>query len=153
MLIPIKQLEEPLDKKGIVKLGQTVADDIINTGEVNPLEAKVFIKRMMAFLEEVDKRIGDAAHSEAMKYNEKTFELHGAEVNVCDTYVKYDYSQDHEWIRLNMAETEVALKRKDRENYLKALREPVTVVDEDSGEVQKVFPAVRMAKEGVKILL
>jgi hypothetical protein len=153
MQLPDKLRTEPLGKKEIIALARTNDYNILAAGETDPLKLKIQIKRLIEYLGEIDNQLSDASHTEALHYGEKTFELDGAEVNICDLGVRYDYTGDHEWTRLNMAETEIALKRKERENYLKALKEPITVVDEETGEIRKVNPAVRTAKEGIKILL
>ena len=153
MNLPDKLRTEPLGKKEIIALARTNAANILEAGETDPLKLKIQIKRLIEYLAEIDTQLGDAAYTEATRHGEKTFDLDGAEVNICDLGVKYDYTGDHEWTQLNMAETQIALKRKERENYLRALREPITEVDEETGEIRKVNPAIRTAKEGIKILL
>ncbi|PRY38517.1 hypothetical protein CLV58_109244 [Spirosoma oryzae] len=55
----------------------------------------------------------------------------------------YDFSNDPEWVQLDEA-------KKQRETYLKALKTPQTLVDEETGETTRICPPI--IKQGDDIL-
>ncbi|MCR9066769.1 MAG: hypothetical protein NXI00_22555, partial [Cytophagales bacterium] len=65
---------------------------------------------------------------------------------------RYDYSgcQDPE---LNDLTKELAIlteKIKARESFLKGLKKPLTVIDEETGDISKIFPPVKLSTDVIK---
>lgn len=127
----------------------------VQQGYANPLEVLVMLRSLEAVSELVREEIEEEINHEADRYSEKTFDAFGAKIEKAELGTKYSYetSKDIEWERLK-TDFETAKRRlAERETFLKALKEPLTVVDESTGEVTKIMPPLKKSKSGVKIYL
>lgn len=127
----------------------------VESGMVNALDLHIKMNAIQNALDVVKKAIADQTLHEAVKYGEKTFAHLGAEVTIAELGVKYDYShcKDTVWERLDQEELSVKESKKNREAFLKSLKEPMTVVDESTGEMVTIVPPIRKGTTGVKITL
>lgn len=127
----------------------------VQSGEVNPLELLVMLRSLEAVSELVREEIEENILTEAGKFSEKVIERFGARIERCDTYTKYIYetSKDSEWSRMDTELRDLQHRMKEREKFLRALSNPMTVVDQDSGEITEIRPPVKKSKEGVKVYL
>ena len=112
-------------------------DNVVNTmlgGYVEPINIHLQVKSM----EEIYKAI--KAHPDynsmvlesAHNYG-KSFEFRNAKIAIRDAAGKWDYSHDHEWVSLKA-------QLENRQEYLKAIKEPVERITAD-GEVVTDVPA------------
>lgn len=146
-LMPSRDVEVARFSKGII--------EAVKTGNANPLEVLVMLRSLEAVSELVREEIEDNIVTEAGKYSEKTIEAYGARIEKSEVGTKYNYetSGDIEWERLN-TDFETAKQRKtDRETFLKALPEPITAVNPDTGEVYEIRPPFKTSKAGVRVYL
>lgn len=127
----------------------------VKNGEVNPLKILILLRSLEAVSELVREEIGDEILTEAEKHSEKKFEAFGAIVEKSELGTKYNYesSKDLDWEQLNTAFKYAENKRKEREIFLRALKEPLTLVNEDTGEVYKINPPQKTSESGVKVFL
>jgi len=137
-----------------IEAGAKQVIDIVNEGEICPLKVATALKAMEVTIKIIKDGIGEAVENEAEKEPEKTFERNGHSYNVRNSS-RYDYSDcnDPVIVRLNESEAEISEKRKDREVFLKALKSPMNVVDEGTGELVEVYPPVKYSKTIVAITL
>jgi hypothetical protein len=103
--------------------------DEIDTGMYHPLAIHLCLKVMEELVKKLREGIAEQVIEEAEKYGGKDFEFGGAKIQLSNRRT-YDFSQDHTWTELDQA-------KKERENMLKNLSQPVA--DPDSGEM--VYPA------------
>lgn len=99
-----------------------MAEIIINQvteGNVNPLEAMVKLTYLQNIVEAALKAIRPKAVDEADKYPTKTFSDYGAEFQVKETGIKYDYSGDEEWQQIKLQADGIALELKQCEERLR----------------------------------
>jgi hypothetical protein len=124
----------------------------IDCGEVNPLDAHLFLKS----LEEVVKKIyasdwyKNQVLSEAQKYNSKSFEYRNAKVEIKEMGGNYNYEgcHDPELVELLRQEKEIKAKIKAKEDFLKSLpAQGLQTLDGETGEIYMMYPPV---KEGSK---
>lgn len=114
----------------------------VKDGECNPIEVLIILKAFAKASERTLKEIQENFVTEAAKYPEKTFDFNGVKITKSEVGTKYNYSICGDLIyndRLKIS-NEAEKQLKEREEFLKALREPITVVDEGSGEVIKIIP-------------
>ena len=109
-------------------------------------EILINIKRLETFLEQYKQSVRKIGLEEL----ERTTEFNGFLITKGET-VKYDYSQDPLWNELKADEERVANKRKAREAYLKAVKEPIVEVNEETGEVTKIYPPTRYVSDRITI--
>lgn len=118
----------------------------VRQGGRNPLELNV----QAAKLEKIAKILRDGTKAEALAeaefYPEKEFIKYGVTITKRPTATTYDYSNDAKWVELRE-------QLKAREEFLKALKMPVTVVDDVTGEIITVRPPEKKVTEGIVILM
>lgn len=141
----------PDTKQGVDMFSNQLINAVEN-GDVNPLQLKALFKIMEKVAEKVDAGIKDSIMREADKYSEKKFNLYGFDIEKTEVGVKYDYlacgdpiyEQRHAILEAAKAQLE------ERAAFLKALSGPLTIVDDESGEVATVRPPVKKGTEGLK---
>jgi hypothetical protein len=150
----LNQLPSTTDQ--IATFVRHVKDEILS-GEYNPLDVIVQLRAAQKALEVLnfDPEIEDAVSKEYAKHGQKTLKWNGADIVEKETGTRYDYSgcSDAKLVELKQAETLAAEARKDREAFLKTLKEPVTLVDESTGAIETVNPPVKMSKTSICVTL
>ena len=139
----------PTSKKEQKALADGLARRVTD-GEVPPLAAYVQMKSMAEsiglFLK--DDAVREAVMAECLRYGRGETPMYGgAEVGIMDSGVRYDYSacRDPVWHELHLQAEQANARLKAREEYLRAIREPKTEVDESTGEVYTLYPPARQA--------
>lgn len=145
-LMPSRVSEVATFSKGIIQS--------VKSGNANPLEALVMLKALQLLSKEVIEQIEDNILNEANRYNEKTIEMYGAKIDKCDVKTEYLYetSGDSQWEELDAEIKGLVERKKQREEFLRAIKDPVVLVTKD-GEEEIVKPPVKRTKEGVKVYL
>jgi hypothetical protein len=141
----------PDTKRGVEVFSLQLINAVKN-GEVNALQLKALFKAIEQVVEIVDKATKANQLKEAELYSEKRFHAYGFEIEKAEVGTKYDflacgdpvYEQRHAAL-----ETAKALLD-ERAAFLKALKGPLTVVDDGSGEVSTVRPPLKKSTEGLK---
>lgn len=130
------------------------AKNEILSGHENVLKIAVQLKAMEDTIEALrkDPEIKDAFIREAEK-NGKTFKLYGAEFQVKETGVKYDYSICNDSTYNELTAKMEALKNeiKSRETFLKSITHSIEAVDTKTGEM--LNPPVKTSTTTVTITL
>jgi hypothetical protein len=129
-----------------------------NTIEVEDLAGNVLAnilkaKKAEEFFKNVQEELKKEALKEAEKHPERVVEAYGAKFEKTAVYTEYDFSScnDTEYKELVAQYESLMNKLQGRKEFLKALREPLTIVDENTGEVSKIYPAVKKTTDGLKI--
>ena len=127
----------------------------VKDGNANALEVKVMMRALRAVAEEVEEEIDENAVREAEKYSEKTIEMYGARIEKGEVGVSYDYAASglSEWEQLDAQIKTLTEQRKEKEAFLRALKEPMTRLHEETGEIETIRPPQKKSKTGVKIYL
>lgn len=138
----------------VAKFSKQIIEAVKN-GDANPLEVLVMLRSLEAVSELVREEIGDNILTAAEKYPEKKFEAFGAIIERSEVYTRYEYdtSKDVEWEQLDSEFKSIERKRKDREAFLRALKDPMTVVSPETGEIYEIKPPFKKSKSGVKVYL
>ena len=112
----------------------------VEEGEVNPL---VFLKQVTA-LEQLTKElkgdvvIKDIILEEAERYNKKSFDDFGANFQIKEVGTKYDFSvcNDAVWEELEQKSKAIAEAKRERENFLKTIRNGNEVFGADGVQLE-----------------
>lgn len=125
-------------------------------GEVSPLEAAAKLRSMKEVIELTlkDKEVNEIIISEIGKYGKgETPSAFGAKFQVKETGVKYDFSQcnDPIWNQLKAEADAISEKMKEREAYLKVIKERKTEIDNETGEVYEILPPLRTSTTSYSI--
>lgn len=127
----------------------------VKNGEENPLQMLVQIRAMEKAFKIITEKIKENYLTESEKYPGDKFDFKGNQIQKGDVHTEYDYTvcADPIWEQrktiLDMAESQL----KERQEFLKTLREPITIVDDESGEVATVRPPLKKSTPGLKITI
>ncbi len=142
----------PSTNNEVDKMFTLIKQEILS-GKENPLKLEVQLKAMETLIKKLrsDNEIKDQMINEGMKYPEKSFEIFGAKFSKTTVGVKYDFDvcQDSEWQDIKEHAENYKAKLKEREDFLKALKQPV--VNPDTGEM--IYPANKTGKETLSVKL
>ena len=125
----------------------------VKEGEVNPLEILVMLRAFDKVSKRVLAEIDRNYLTEADKYPEKKFEFAGASIEKVEVGTSYDYTvccdpiYEEREVAMNTAKTLLD----ERKEFLKALREPITLVIEETGEAVTVRPPLKKSTSGLKV--
>jgi hypothetical protein len=127
----------------------------VQNGNANPLEVKVMMRALRAVAEEVEEEIDENAVTEAGKYAEKTIEMYGARIEKAEVGVSYDYATSgfSEWELLDAELKGLTERRKEKETFLRALKEPMEILNKDTGVWETIRPPQKKSKTGIKVYL
>lgn len=125
----------------------------VQRGEINPLTVLIQLKAMEKAAERILKAIKTNLLKEADLYAEKEFEFQGNKITKAEHGTKYDYSQcnDTIWFELKAKEVQLKSSITERENFLKALKSHIVIVDELTGEVTKIYPPTKTSTSGLNV--
>lgn len=137
---------------------QMLANEIILPvieGDVNPIDVYVKAKAIQDALKIVtdDDRVKDLVICEVEKYGNNTT-YNSASLQVKEMGVKCDYSVCNDSIYNDLVDNIEKLKEtlKQREKFLKSISSDGTlIVNEETGEVNKIYPPIKMAAQGISV--
>jgi hypothetical protein len=117
----------PSNKEGIKIFANAIVDAVMN-GDSDPLEVRAKIDAIEKIIKAVkdDVAFRDAVLDRADLEPDKTFDFQGVKFTKAES-ARYDYSDDKVWSDYKNEEDEIAAYRKEREEMLKALKEPTEI--------------------------
>ena len=126
--------------------------DLVKSGNYNALDVATKMKWMIATLEQAGKLIQEDCVDEIEKHSGKAT-INGAEVIKKETGTKYDYEAcgDAKWSNYAHIISSATESRKEREAFLKALKTPLTVADEETGEIVTLNPPIKSSTTNIAI--
>lgn len=150
---PVKLDFSNINKSNYEAYSKEIVSSVKN-GLINPLELVAKTKAMSSMLDSVRKEVMDMALEEIDKYNDKedvTFS--GYVLKKSEAGVTYDFDNcgdkllDEYTNRLE----EIKLLIKARHDYLKSIKAAHECYDPNTGEVWKVYPAIKRSTTIVKL--
>lgn len=129
----------------------------VNSGDLNSLDIALAMKSLEELTTQVRKQLRDKTDliEEAEKHGKGKFTYKGADIQVKEAGVSYDFSSCND-NNLKELESEIAnlvSESKDRKTFLKSLKKGIVVVDEDTGETNTIYPPVKKSTTTVMITL
>ncbi len=124
----------------------------LNNGQIIASDLLRFQKAMEKVFEKIKPTLIENALNEISKF-EKNAVIKGSEFSIVEAGVKYDYSECND-IEYNMLTTQIeAIKStlKDRETFLKAIKAPMQMIDENSGECFTINPPKKSSSTTLKV--
>jgi len=146
----------------LIKSGPQTGDQIlefqneilesVTNGFEDPLFLLVKLKAFTKALDGAIDSIQEYALSEAQKHG-KSFAIYGAKVEVKEMGTKWFFDKTGDPIIARIADQkdQISKAEKDRQAFLKTLKEKMSFLDEESGEVFTVYPARKESKTGIAI--
>lgn len=142
-------------KEGVERFVDQVVSEV-RDGAYNPLQLKIFLKAIQKSCEEIEKQTNDLSLTEAEKYNQKSFEIMGAKVELAQLGTKYDFSVCGHPALSNIDEQIKILtaEKKKIETMLKTISKTMMICDESTGGEQvEIRPPVKSSISGLKITI
>jgi hypothetical protein len=137
-----------LDKIQIIESANQLAEQIIDEGDI--LKAMIDIKKLSEYIKVIKDKLSDEAVMEAGKHtgNKNLEFLFSNALLRVQSRGRYDYSTcgDKIWDRLSK-------ELKDRQEFLKGIKEEISVNDTGTGEVFSIMPPVKSGKDGLNVKL
>lgn len=125
----------------------------VQAGEINPLTVLIQLRAMEKASGRILKEIHENVMREADKYPTNEFEYAGNKLTKSEHGIRYDFSNCGDSVyaqRLKIAQ-EASEQLKEQESFLKALKAPITIVDEGSGEVATISPPTKKSQSGLNV--
>lgn len=124
----------------------------IEDGEYSALELFVKCKAFQKSLDLILQGIEESALNEAHREG-KSFPKYNASVSIREVGTKwfYDKTNDPTIAEIQNQKAGITEKEKERQTFLKSLKYPMMVMDEESGELVQIFPARKESKTGLVI--
>ncbi len=124
----------------------------IEDGEYSSLELFVKCKAFQKSLDLILQGIEESALNEAQREG-KSFPKYNASVSIREVGTKwfYDKTNDPTIADIQSQKAGITEKEKERQTFLKSLKYPMMVMDEESGELVQIFPARKESKTGLII--
>lgn len=140
-----------MSKKQIAELADAAVTVCMEDGNV--LQVAEAISAMAEFVDLVrkDERLIAAVVEEVSKHSGKLQTSSGAKLEVCETGVTYNYSENPEWVELKSAEKEISDRRKAVEDVLKKIQPGKMLVDPETG--QSLVGPSKSSKTNYKLTL
>ncbi len=144
----------PSSKSEVMQFAGKLRQEL-NDGTITALG----VARIRKCIEQVFKDIHDdltpLMREEFDKYGGKTIELMGMKIEGAEVGVSYDYTGTGDPVLLRLVhEAEVANnKLKERQTFLKGLKEKTLLGDPERGEIHEVYPPIKSSTSSVKITL
>lgn len=139
-------------KAEIASFANKIANMVIE-GEVNPLDMWMEIKAIKSALEQAEKKFEDLALDEAESFGQKNFTYKGANVQVKEAGVKYNFEEvGHKRYNAILEEmAELKAEQKQIETVMKAHNDVWVETDTATGETYEVAPVARQSKTTISI--
>jgi choline kinase len=124
----------------------------LNNGQIVASDLLRFQKAMEKVFEKIKPTLIENALNEISQYEKNTI-IKGSEFSIVEAGVKYDYSNcnDIEYNTLNTQLEAIKSTLKDRETFLKAIKAPMQMIDENSGEVYTICPPKKTSSTTLKV--
>lgn len=154
-LTELKQIEsgEMMPTKANARL---VADEIVKRhaeGELNALQTYIRLTGIEETIKNSKEGLKPFVLSQLAKYAQGATTELLAKAETTEAGVKYDYSQDAEWVRLNDDLEAAKAMLKGRETFLKGITKPLEVIDPETGLVSIIYPPTKTSTTTPKITL
>jgi hypothetical protein len=134
------------NKSEIERVANEMVQGIID-GNVQTEKALLTIRAVRMAMESAEDKIKEQVIDELHRRGKEGFDMYGAKVNLKELGVKYDYANcgDLEWYLIDDQIKSLTELKKERENFLKSLTKPTTIVDDSTGEIKTINPPIRQS--------
>lgn len=117
----------------------------LDEGHFSPLHLAAQLKFVEDVISNIKEEVRQRVIAEQDKYGKHKMTYYGATFDIKEAGVKYDYSQCQDVIWDDLRKQLDALNEqiKEREAFLKTLKERFTYIDESTGEIVTIYPPQR----------
>ena len=133
-----------VNKETIKETSLALLNDI-DEGHMHPLQVAAQFKFVEDVISNVKEELRQRVIAEQDKYGKEAMTYHGATFEIKEAGIKYDYSHCNDMIWDDLRKQLDALNEqiKEREAFLKTLKERFTYIDWSTGEIITIYPPQR----------
>lgn len=140
-------------------LVETTAQTLINEAEAGNVDVLSALARLEFMAQVIEK-----AKEDLRKRAVDELDLYGAEAKAGvkrfgvtfkqkEVGTRYSFDNTKQWLEAKAKEDAIAGERKALEERLKLLKSKITLLDEHTGELNELYPAIKTSKTSVEISL
>jgi hypothetical protein len=142
--------------KGLVKqTAQSLIDEAAQ-GNIDTLSTLAHIEFMSQVIEMAKEELRSKAVAELDLYGPEAKSgvvKHGVTFKHKESGVRYNFENTPAWKEIKEREDVIASERKALEEQLKMIKSKQTMLDESTGELKELYPAIKSSKTTVEISL
>lgn len=127
-------LQDLKPTKTDIKTATDILIQQVDSGEVNAIDAALQLKVLEEFIKDAREKLNKYTIDELYKYQSCKVNIYDAKIEIAETGIKYDYSNDFVWQKLKQENELTSSALKEREDLLKKIPAGSQLVDEN-GEV------------------
>jgi hypothetical protein len=119
---------------------------LIDEGHLKATQVALNVKSMTDLFDAIKDELRGRVLDELNAYTKgEEIVLFGATFEVIEAGTKYDYSgcNDAEYNDLTAAINDLTARRKEREKFLRSIKNATTIVNEETGELVRILPPVK----------
>lgn len=141
-------------RAGVDMFSDQLIEDV-QRGDLDPLKLRVWIKTIETIIDRVNKETLINQMTAAEKYPENSFEFSGATIQKAELGTTYDFGICNDPVHKSLTEISkhASKQLKEREEFLKSLKSPMTILDEGTGEVSKITPPLKKSTSALKVTI
>ncbi len=136
-----------LSKKEITQMAEAV---MLNADSIDVVKLAAQSAKFQLLASEIDKQIKDHLFSDLRKFEGSKVTAYGIDFSEMEGGVKYDYLETESWVNLQNQIDALKEKQKDVEAFCKALKAPVKMLDEETGELMEFCPPSKSSTTTIK---
>jgi hypothetical protein len=141
-----------------IEVAYNVAAEVssnIDDGHEDALEILRGLKCLAQLIDITTEQIESAAIAQFQREGQKIVMVNKAKIEMRELGVKwiYDKTGDLELAGIQAIKKKIVDKEKDRQTFLKSLKEKTVVLNEDTGELVIIYPAYKESKTGLVVTL
>lgn len=125
------KLQDLKPTKSDIKIATDMLIDQISNGEINPIDVALQLKVLEEFVKDARDKLNNYTIEELQKYPAGKTCIFDTKIEIAETGIKYDYSQDLVWQSLKQQNEMTSIALKFREDILKKIPAGSQLVDEN----------------------
>lgn len=146
-----------IDLESVLTLNKTELNEIIQSkvdeieeGYIDEYDMYIYLRKCEYIVTELSKYVKDKIDPNKLNQGLDRF---NTSLKSKNTAARYDYSKCNDSLltKLSNQNKELSSALKDRERFLQTLSEPIEIVDQESGEVQRIVPPIKLQAQTIEI--
>lgn len=127
----------------------------VKSGNESPLRVLVQLRAMEKASKQILEGIKDNILTESEKYPGNSWEMWGNLIERSELGVTYNFAvcQDPVFEELETDFNTAKSRLDERKEFLKTLKEPITILIEKTGEIVKIYPPQKKSTTGLKVFI
>ena len=136
-----------LNKKEIAQMAENF---MANADSINTVKLAAQLAKFTLLSAEMDKHLKEHLFIDLRQNKDGKLSAFGVDFSEMEGGVKYDYSETESWCKIQFEIDRLKEKQKEVETFCKALKAPVKMLDEETGELMDFYPPSKSSTTTIK---